>query len=331
MGDVFDISMELVPVWANGLVVLVTIGIIGGGAHLLVDSAARTAKRLGISELVIGLTVVAMGTSAPEFAVTLIAAFKGQGDISVGNIVGSNIFNLGFILGGCAIVRAIPMSPTLVWRDGSVLVGTTVLLLVLIGWDLRLDRYDGALLFVLLGLYLGYLFVKRKVLPENELGIQPVVVGEDKHSLPRDCLMLVVGLVCIVGGSHLLIASASAIAREVGISEWVIGVTIVAAGTSAPELATSLAGVLKGRYGISAGNLIGSDIFNLLGVLGVTGMLRTIEVDVAARQSLVSLLAMVFLVFVFMRSGWRVSRLEGFILVAIGLARWAIDFLPRLS
>ena len=331
MGDVFDISMERVPVWANGLVVLATICIVGGGAHLLVDSATRIAKRLGISELVIGLTVVALGTSAPEFAVTLIAAFKGQGDISVGNIVGSNIFNLGFILGGCAIVRAIPTSPTLVWRDGSVLVGTTLLLLVLIGWDLRLDRYDGGLLFVLLGLYLGYLFMKRKVLSESELGIKPVVGGNDKHSLPRDCLILVVGLVCIVGGSHLLIASASVIAREVGISEWVIGVTIVAAGTSAPELATSLAGVLKGRYGISAGNLIGSDIFNLLGVLGLAGMLRTIEVDVAARLSLVSLSAMVFLVFVFMRTGWRVSRLEGLILVAIGLARWAIDFLPRLS
>lgn len=331
MGDIFDISMEGVPVWANGLVVLVTIGWIGGGAHLLVDSAARIAKRLGISELVIGLTVVALGTSAPEFAVTLIAAFKGQGDISVGNIVGSNIFNLGFILGGCAIVRAIPTSPTLVWRDGSVLVGTTVLLLVLIGWDLRLDRHDGALLFVLLGLYLGYLFMQRKVLPENELGIQPVVGGNDKHSLPGDCLKLVVGLVCIIGGSHFLITSASAIARGIGISEWVIGVTIVAAGTSAPELATSLAGVLKGRYGISVGNLIGSDIFNLLGVLGLAGMLRPIEVDVAARVSLVSLSAMVFLVLVFMRTGWRVSRLEGLVLVAIGMARWVLDFLPRLS
>ena len=331
MGDVFDISgMEQMPLWANGLTVLVTICIVGGGAHILVDAAARIAKRLGISELVIGLTVVALGTSAPEFAVTLIAAFQGQGDISVGNIVGSNIFNLGFILGGCAIVRAIPTSPTLVWRDGSVLVGTTLLLLVLIGWDLRLDRHDGILLFVLLGLYLGYLFMQRKVLPTTELGIKPAVVGKDKHSFPRDCLMLVVGLAGIVGGSHLLIGSASAIARDVGISEWVIGVTIVAAGTSAPELATSLAGVLKGRYGISAGNLIGSDIFNLLGVLGLAGMLRPIEVDVAARLSLVSLSAMVFLVFVFLRTGWRLSRLEGAVLVALGLARWAIDFLPRL-
>lgn len=327
----YSLDFENLPVWLNTLVVLGTIVAIGKGAHWVVDSAGRLAARLGISELVIGLTVVALGTSAPEFAVTLIAAFKGQGDISVGNIVGSNIFNLGFILGGCAIARAIPMSPTLLWRDGSVLAGTTLLLLALIGWDLRLDRYDGALLFVLLGLYLGYLFMKRKVLPENELGIKPVVVGKDKHSLPRDCLTLVVGLVCIVGGSHLLIASATAIAREVGISEWVIGVTIIAAGTSAPELATSLAGVLKGRYGISAGNLIGSDIFNLLGVLGLAGMLRTIEVDVAARLSLVSLSAMVFLVLVFMRTGWRVSRLEGLILVAIGLARWVLDFLPRLS
>jgi len=332
MVNVVDISMERVPVWANGLVVLVTICIVGIGAHLLVDSATRIAKRLGISELVIGLTVVAMGTSAPEFAVTLIAAFKGQGDISVGNIVGSNIFNLGFILGGCAIVRSMPTSPTLLWRDGSILAGTTLLLLALMGWDLRLDRYDGVLLFVLLGLYLGYVLMTRKEVQENELGIKKAVaIGKDKHSLPGDCLMLVVGLVCIVVGSHLLIASTSAIAKEIGISEWVIGVTIVAGGTSVPELATGLASVLKGRYGITAGNLIGSDIFNMLGVLGLAGMLRTMEVDMAARVSLVSLSAMVFLVLVLIRTGWRVSRLEGLILVAIGLARWVFDFLPRLS
>jgi cation:H+ antiporter len=166
--DLFPFLPEHLPIWANGLVVLVTIGVIGKGAAWLVEAAARIAQRIGVSELVIGLTVVSLGTSAPEFAVTLLSAFRGHGDISVGNIVGSNIFNLGFILGGCALIRAIPTSKTLVLRDGMVLIGTTLLLLALLGFDLRLDRYDGAILSAGLILYLFYLFKHRKDLPGSE-------------------------------------------------------------------------------------------------------------------------------------------------------------------
>jgi len=311
---------------ANALVILGTIVLVGKGAHWVVESAARLAKSLGVSELVIGLTVVAFGTSAPEFAVTLIAAFKGQGNISVGNIVGSNIFNLGFILGGCALVRAIPTSPTLLRRDGSVLGATTLLLLALM-WDLHLDRHDGVLLFVLLCVYLAYLFKSRHVLPGAEKELEKLAPGgEGRTTLWREGGLLAVGLVCIVGGSHLLVGSATAVAREFGISEWVIGVTIVAAGTSAPEFATSLMGVLRGRYGISAGNVIGSDLFNMLGVLGLAGLLRPVEVDPMSRVSLVLLSGMVFVVLIFMRTGWRLSRLEGLALVAIAAARWGFDF-----
>ncbi len=320
--------VETLPVWANVLIILGTVVLVGKGAHSVVESASCLAKRLGISELVIGLTVVAFGTSAPEFAVTLIAAFRGQGNISVGNIVGSNIFNLGFILGGCALVRPIPIDPTLLRRDGSVLGVTTLLLLVLIGWNLRLDRYDGALLFVLLCVYLAYLFKSRHGMPgaEKELG-KLTAGGEGKMPVWREGGLLAVGLVCIVGGSHLLVGSATAVARTFGIAEWVIGVTIVAAGTSAPEFATSLMGVLRGRYGISAGNIIGSDLFNLLGVLGLAGLLRPVDVDPMSRVSLAALSGMVFVVLIFMRTGWRISRLEGFALVAIAAARWGFDFL----
>jgi cation:H+ antiporter len=324
----FGIHIDSLPLSANGLMVLATIVVIGLGAHWVVESAARIAKRFGISELIIGLTVVALGTSAPEFAVTLIAAFKGQGDISVGNIVGSNIFNLGFILGGCALVRAIPIGRTMLRRDGAVLGGTTLLLLALIAWDLRLDRYDGVVLFVLLGIYLGYLFRQRRdgVVDSHA---QPELIGQKDDSLLHDSVRLVVGLVCIVAGSHLLVASATVIARGFGVSDWVIAVTIVAAGTSAPELATSLSGVIKGRYAISAGNVIGSDIFNLLGVLGLAGMLRPVDIDAMARVSLAALCGMVFLVLFFMRTGWRVSRLEGLALVAIAASRWGLDLSAR--
>jgi len=306
----------------NVLIAINAIAAIGLGANWVVDSAARIAKKLGVSELVIGLTVVAFGTSAPEFAVTLIAAFRHQGDISVGNIVGSNIFNLGFILGGCALVRSIPIERVLLKRDGAVIGTTTLLLLLLVGWDLRLDRYDGILLATLLVIYLGYLFKHRR---DTEQSIADSGNGTEKTSLARDSALLIVGLIFIVGGSQVLVEAATTLARNLGISEWVISVTIVAAGTSAPEFATSLAGVIKGRYAMSAGNVIGSDIFNLLGVLGLAGILRPIEVSNSATISLIALSIMVLFVLLFMRTGWRISRKEGLILVILSALRWGYD------
>ncbi len=310
----------------NGVIVVVAIIGVGFGASGMVEAASRIAKRLGVSELIIGLTVVAFGTSAPEFAVTLYSAFEGQGDISVGNIVGSNIFNLGFILGGCALIRAIPTSRKLLQRDGLVLGGATILILVLVGRDLHLGRQDGILLFLLLVVYLVYLFKNRS---DNEAISAESDAGGDAaetRTLVHDSLFLLLGLVGIVVGAFVMVESASALARSMGISDWVIAVTIVAAGTSAPEFATSLAGVLKGRYELSAGSLIGSDIFNLLGVLGIAGILRPMDILPEARMSLYGLCAMVFLVLYFMKTGWKVSRLEGGILVLIALLRWIFDF-----
>ena len=317
--------------WVHSLIIIAAIAAIGKGAHWVIDSATHIADRLGISHLIIGLTVVAFGTSAPEFAVTLIAAFKGSGNISVGNVVGSNIFNLGFILGGCALFRAIPIRRTLLFRDGTILAGTTLLIFVLIGLDLHLDRIDGALLFVLLGCYLGFLFKCRKASPESLEETSDGETDDTNRATPIDGLLLFLGLLFIIGGSHFLVDSATVLARGFGVTEWVIGVTIVAAGTSIPEFATSLTGAIKGRYDLSVGSIIGSDIFNLLGVLGVAGMVRTLEVDAMARVSLGALSAMVFLVLIFMRSGWRISRLEGALLVAAALLRWGLDFFVRTA
>jgi len=310
----------------NGLIVLATIVIVGLGAHWLVDSAVRISKRLKVSELIIGLTVVAFCTSAPEFAVTLLASFEHHGDISVGNIVGSNIFNLGFILGGCALIRSIPTTRTVLRRDGAVLGITTLLLFLIIGLDLKLNRLDGVLLFGLLLLYLGYLIRqgRQSMLAGGEKDHQSIQL--EGHSFFKDLTLLLVGLAAIIGGSHLLVNASVALARSFGLSEWVIGVTIVAAGTSAPEFATALAGVIKGRYSLSIGNIIGSDIFNLLGVLGLAGILRPLSIDPMARISLAALCGMVFLVLVFIRTGWRIYRLEGLVLIAIALLRWGFDF-----
>jgi len=308
----------------NGLIIIVAVVIVGYGAHIMVDAASRIARRLGISELIIGLTIVALGTSAPEFAVTLMAAFRDQGDISVGNIVGSNIFNLGFILGGTALVRAIPVTQRMLKRDGAVLIASTVVLFLLVGLDRRLDPIDGAILFLGLVVYLGFLF-RQRFHDAEEQSAEDAAADAESHMV-RDVVRLVLGMIGIVTGSHVMVGAATAVALHFGISEWVIGVTIVAAGTSAPEFATSLAGVLQGRYAISAGNLIGSDIFNLLGVLGLAGLIRPMAIHPGAEWSLLALVAMVVVAVVFMRTGWKLSRLEGGLLVLFGLVRWIFDF-----
>ena len=287
------------------------------GAVWLVESACRIAKRFGISELVIGLTVVALGTSAPEFAVTITAALKGHANISVGNVVGSNIFNLGFILGGVALVRAISIPRTLVRREGSMLIGTALLLLVFL-YDLHLARWEGTVLLAVLASYLGMLLYCRE---------PPSTTPPPSGSMRwYDVPLLLVGIATVVACGHFLVESASSLARVAGISEWVIGVTIIAAGTSMPEVATSLVAVLRGRYGISAGNLIGSDLFNLLGVLGVAAWVQPMSIDPHGYSSLLALFGLMVVVVIMMRTGWRVSRTEGGILVLIGLARWAADF-----
>lgn len=300
------------------LIIIVSVLITAQGAAWLVDASARIARKLGVSELVIGLTVVAAGTSAPEFGVTILAAFRGLGDISVGNIVGSNIFNLGLILGGTAIIRSLTTNSKVVIRDGGfLLVGT--LLLTFFLWDLSLNWMEGSALLVMLVAYLGHLFWKKEPI-EQEVAITEAYNWYDP-------LVLIVGLVMVVGSSHFLVESASSLAGRAGISQWVIGATIVAAGTSAPELATSIVAALRGNHGISVGNLLGSDIFNMYGVLAVAALLRELPVDAEARSNMLLLVGMVLIVILFMRTGWRVSRLEGVALFLFGLSRWLYSLL----
>jgi len=304
--------------WIDILVAVLSAGLLWKGSEWVVDSAVRIAQKFHISDLAIGLTVVAIGTSAPEFAVTINAAVRGLADISVSNVVGSNIFNLGFILGGCAAVRAIETTPTIVWRDGIFLLSISIVLTLFL-LDLTLTPKEGLALFSLLVLYIGYLFWKKEAPAGEEAG------PHEKASW-KDIYMLVFGLAAVVGGGHFLVWSATSLARGLGLSEWIIGVTIVAAGTSAPEFATSLRAAVKGRYGMSIGNLIGSDLYNLLGVLGLAGMLGPLRIDEAGLNSLYLLVCVVALVIVFMRTGFRVSRMEGLTLIAINIVRWIADF-----
>jgi len=331
--DLSGFRIDDLPLWANWLLAAIAIVFIGKGAQQVVETAARIARRLQVSELIVGLTLVAAATSLPELGVTLVAAFEEHPDISVGNIVGSNIFNLGFILGAIAVIRPIPTTRMLVRRDGSALVLATFLLLVLIALDFRLDRVDGAILLTGMGLYLAVVFSIGRI-QWLEPGLALALRGDRRNSgdplkALRALAGLALGIALLAVGSHLLVNSAIPIARSFGVSHWVIGVTVVAAGTSAPEFATSLVGVLRGQYDISVGNVIGSDLFNLLGVLGVAGLLHPQAVEPAARGSIIALTAMVVLVVVFARTGWRLSRSEGLVLVLFALARWAFELAAR--
>ena len=309
-------------IFLDYLFVVISIVMLWKGADWLVDSAAEIAHSLKVSDLIIGLTVVAFGTSAPEFAVTISAALTQQTDISIGNVIGSNIFNLGFILGGTAMIRPIETSEKLFNRDGLFLLISTALIFLLFfgfdGWtiDDTYTQYEGLLLFILLVGYVAFLFIKKD---------PPEKVHPHSATLMSYGLFLF-GLVLIVLGGHLMVKHASIIARYMGISDWVIAVTIVAAGTSAPEFATSIAAAIKGRHGIAVGNLIGSDLFNLLGVLGLAGMINPTVIAQDIFNSVFLLVLMVGLTLLLIRTSWRISRLEGTLLVSINLVRWYFDF-----
>ncbi|RPH03437.1 MAG: calcium/sodium antiporter [bacterium TMED46] len=304
------------------VIVFASIIMLWKGADWLVDSAAEIAHTLKISDLVVGLTVVAFGTSAPEFAVTISAAITKQTDISIGNVIGSNIFNLGFILGGTAMIRPIATNKKMFERDGLFLLITTALIFFLFfgfdGWTAgdSFTQYEGVLLFSLLIAYVAFLFIKKD---------PPEEVNPDSATLESYAFFLI-GLVMIVAGGHLMVEHASNVARYLGVSDWVIAVTIVAAGTSAPEFATSVAAALKGRHGIAIGNLIGSDLFNLLGVLGLAGIINPTMISEDIFSSVFLLVIMVGLTLLMIRTNWRLSRAEGTILVTINLIRWYFDF-----
>jgi cation:H+ antiporter len=301
---------------------LVAVGLLWKGAGWVVHAAARMASRFGLSHVVIGMTVVAIGTSAPEMVVTLVAALGGQPEISVGNVVGSNIFNLGFILGGCAVLRTIPTSGTLVRRDTAMLLLSAVLLVVLFIGDLKLGPVEGLVMMGILAAYVLYLLQRHD---EEEVETDEIPVGNAGF---WDYPLLLAGLAAVIGGAHLLVNQASALAHMMGLSEWAIGITIVAGGTSLPELATSMAAVLRGHPGIVAGNLIGSDLFNMLGVLGLAALLRPLQIHYTAMPSLFMMTGMVLLVMVFMRTGWRLTRAEGLFLMLLAIVRWSADLAP---
>ncbi|MFZ5693851.1 MAG: calcium/sodium antiporter [Pseudomonadota bacterium] len=248
------------------------LGLLVLGAELLVRGAARLALTFGISPLVVGLTVVAYGTGSPEVAVSMQSGLSGQSDLAVGNVVGSNLFNVLFILGVSALITPLFVNRQLIRQEVPVMVGTALLVAGLAA-DGRLSRIDGLILVALLALYSAFLIVQSRRLGSNG----DALTGDlrDRRSgwdskLPVQIALIAAGLALLVFGAKLLVGAAVAFANYLGVSEIIIGLTIVAAGTSLPEVATSVLAALRGERDIAVGNVVGSNIFNILGVLGLT-------------------------------------------------------------
>jgi len=261
-----------------GLVLLVV------GAEALVRGASRLALSVGISPLVVGLTVVAFGTSAPELAVSVQSAIAGRADLALGNVVGSNIFNVLFILGVSALIVPLLVARQLVRQEVPVMIGVSLLLLAL-ALDGRLGRGDGALLLGLLVVYTAFLiYQSRRQNQGGDVGLPDEALASSPgwESRPAAQLLLIAaGLGSLVLGATWLVDSAVRFAQYLGVSELVIGLTIVAAGTSLPEVATSIIAALRGQRDIAVGNVVGSNVFNILGVLGLSSVVSQTGIAVA--------------------------------------------------
>jgi cation:H+ antiporter len=293
-----------------GLIALVA------GASLLVRGAAKLAVSFGISPLVVGLTVVAFGTSAPETAVSVGAVLQGKSDIAIGNVVGSNIFNVLFILGVSALIAPLVIHRQLVRQEVPIMIGASVILCVM-ALDSRIGRFDSALLAAMLVAYTMFLVVQSRRAgnepDEAALAELPLASRWDRHWSVQ-VLLILAGLVLLVVGADWLVDAATDFARALGVTDLVIGLTIVAAGTSLPEVATSVVATIRGQRDIAVGNVVGSNIFNILGCLGVSGLVAPGGLTVA--QPLLSfdlwvMLAAAIACFPIFVTGRRIARWEG--------------------
>ncbi len=290
------------------------------GADWFVDGSAGIADRFGVPQLVVGLTIVAMGTSAPEAAVSITAALKGSADITIGNVVGSNILNILIILGISSVIVPIAVAKSTIRYEIPYMLVITALLLVL-GWTGNIIGFgEGVVLWIAFILYLGYLFMMAKKNKEE--------VSEEAVQLPLWKLIVaaVLGLILIVWGSDVTVDAATALAKYMGLSERFIGLTIVALGTSLPELFTSVSAAMKGKADIAIGNIVGSNIFNILFVVGTTALITPVVfVSGFAIDTIVAIAAGVLLLVCVVR-GQKLTRTGG-ILMLLGYAAYFIYLL----
>jgi len=288
--------------------IIIGVALVLKGADLLTEGASALARRMNVPEIIIGLTIVAAGTSAPELFVSLMSAIKGTPDLAVGNVVGSNTMNAMLIVGCAAMVAPMTISRSTVKKDIPFSVGASVLLMLLAIGN-YLGRLDGVILLMGFAAFMTYTLMQAK-----KGKAEPV--AEVKHRNPwLSVLWLVLGLAMLVGGSNLFVDSASSVAYALGISEGVVGLTVVAGGTSLPELATSVVAARKGQSAIAIGNVIGSNVFNILLILGLTATISPLQIEGITTIDMAVMLLSVSLVWLFSFTRYKVERWEGALLV----------------
>lgn len=283
------------------------------GADWFVEGASKIADKFGIPQIVIGLTIVAMGTSLPEAAVSISAALKGSADITIGNVVGSNILNVLVILGLTAVIRPVAVKKNTVRYEIPFTIGVTALLAALGLSDNTVGRIDGGVLWVFMIIYLAYLFWVSKT---DKDAVEEAPEAGEKESVLKMILMVLVGAVLIVFGSDVTVDAATAIAVGFGMSERLVGLTIVALGTSLPELVTSVTASIKGKADIAVGNIVGSNLFNILFVVGTTALITPVPYTTNFLADTITAIAAMVLLFVCVLPGKKLGRVGGAVMLA---------------
>ena len=292
----------------------------------MVKGGAALALRLGLNALVVGLTVIAYGTSSPEMVVSVSASLQDNGAIAIGNVVGSNICNIALILGVCALVSPLSASAQIIRREIPIMIGVSVLLAAML-WDEQLSRLEGGVLFA--GIVVYTVLTVREARAETK-GKAEQEYGEDfpagSMGLGKSVLLVVAGLGVLVVASQLFVGGAVVLAKSWGVTEAVIGLTVVAVGTSMPEFATSLVAAVRGHGDVAIGIVVGSNIFNVLGILGIAALINPIDTSGLSRVDLATMVVAALAMLPAARSGGVISRLEGAVLLFayFGYTAWLV-------
>lgn len=306
------------------VLIICGIAVVLWGADRFTDGACGLARRLRVSELVIGLTVVALGTSLPEFMVSFMSVLRGSSDMSVGNIIGSNVFNILVIIGASAIMRPMVVEHSMLRRDLPVCLAASALLFAFAVTEGTITRWEG---LMLTAFFCAYLFMAYRIAMKDRRAAQPPLGGEttgretaSKKWLPQKgvggaIMLILVGMLALVGGARILVDNAAAVAREWGVSESVIGMTILAAGTSLPEFATSVVAARKGSLGLAFGNAVGSNIFNIAFVIGICSSIVPMTVTEITQLDWAMLVGSCILVWIVAWSRRTINLWEGLLLV----------------
>ncbi len=318
--DTLLFSFAPETVWAQILLLIFGIVVVLKSADWLTNGAVGLATKLGIPQIVIGLTIVAIGTSMPEFFVSIVSAIKGTPDLAIGNIVGSNIFNVLLIVGVAAIVAPITIQRTTVRRDIPIAIVASVMLSIMIFDDI-MSRLDALILFVA---FIAFIWI---TLRDSKNVSQESSSSKETIGAKKAVFFIVFGLVGLVLGSNVFVDNASSLAHAWGISDAVIGLTIVAGGTSLPELATSAVAAKKGDSGIAIGNVLGSNVFNILMILGLTGLISPMHIQNITYIDMAVMVISMILFWLFSFTKLRVERWEGCVLIAcfLGYITWLLS------